>query len=209
MTVKKDGVVKNCAWKTNSGSDRDFHKSGINYAAFLKELEYPQEMIQAIIDKFEEEVNIKLSLEKFYKESKSLTPNSLIVSLINLKNGIFEGIVTPEQWDQISGIVSFIIKEERNLKTSDFIKEFKANGIFFYPAWEVFDYVVEDDYTKADMEAIKKTTVEILAQIEDFLKSKESGRSFQINDAQFKKFKTILEYKDENLAKMDALIAVK
>ena len=129
--------------------------------------------------------------------------------MINLKNGIFEGIVTPEQWDQISGIVSFIIKEERNLKTSDFIKEFKANGIFFYPAWEVFDYVVEDDYTKADMEAIKKTTVEILAQIEDFLKSKESGRSFQINDAQFKKFKTILEYKDENLAKMDALIAVK
>ena len=209
MTVKKDGVVKNCAWKTNSGSDRDFHRSGINYAAFLKELEYPQAMIQAIIDKFEEEVNIKLSLEKFYRESKSLTPNALIVSLVNLKSGIFEGVVTPEQWDQISGIVSFIIKEERNLKTSDFIKEFKANGIFFYPAWEVFDYVIEDDYTKADMEEIKKTTLEILSEIEDFMKSKESGRNFQISDASFKQFKSILEYKDENLAKMDALIAAK
>jgi len=209
VTIKKDGVVKNCAWKTNSGSDRDFQKSGINYAAFLKELEYPAPMIQAIIDKFDEEVTIKLSLEKFYKESKSLTPNSLIRSLIDIKNGIFSGVVSPEQWDQVSGIVSFIVKEERNIPVSDFIKEFKASGIFTISAWEVFDYVVEGDYTKKDIEEIKATTLSIIQEMEQFVAMKEKGRTFNIPEAQYKKILSAIEYKDENIAKLDALIAAK
>lgn len=209
VTVKKDGVVKNCAWKNNTGSDRDFHKSGINYAAFLKGLEYPQDLIQDIIDKFDEEVTIKLSLEKFYRESKSLTPNSLVVSLINIKSGIFNGTVSPEQWDQISGIVSFIVKEERNIPTSDFVKEFKAGGLFTISAWEVFDYVVEGDYTKQDMEKIKETTLSVIAEMEEFIYWKKKGKTFNIPEDQFKKFQTIIEYKDENIAKLDALIAAK
>jgi len=209
VTIKKDGVVKNCAWKTNSGSDRDFQKSGINYAAFLKDLEYPAPMIQAIIDKFDEEVTIKLSLEKFYKDSKNLTPNSLIRSLIDIKNGIFSGVVSPEQWDQVSGIVSFIVKEERNIPVSDFIKEFKASGIFTISAWEVFDYVVEGDYTKKDIEEIKATTLSIIQEMEQFVAMKEKGRTFNIPEAQYKKILSAIEYKDENIAKLDALIAAK
>jgi hypothetical protein len=209
VTIKKDGIVKNCAWKTNSGPDRDFHRSGINYAAFLKDLEYPAPMIQAIIDKFDEEVTIKLSLEKFYRESKSLTPNSLIKSLIDIKQGIFNGVVSPDQWDQVSGIVSFIVKEERNIPTSDFVKEFKDGGIFTVSAWEVFDYVVEGDYTKKDIEKIKETTISVIETLEEFIILKEKGKTFNIPEDQYKKMVSAVKYKDENIAKLDALIAAK
>jgi hypothetical protein len=209
VTIKKDGVVKNCAWKNNTGSDRDFHKSGINYAAFLKGLEYPQELIQDIIDKFDSEVTIKLSLEQFYKESKSLTPNSLIKSLINIKQGIFNGVVSPEQWDQISGIVSFIVKEERGIPTSDFVKEFKLSGMYTLSAWEVFDYVVEGDYTKNDMEEIKKTTLSVISEMEQFVSLRNKGRTFNIPEEQYKKILSAIEYKDENITKIDSLIAAK
>ena len=209
VTIKKDGVVKNCAWKNNTGSDRDFHKSGINYAAFLKGLEYPQELIQDIIDKFDSEVTIKLSLEQFYKESKSLTPNSLIKSLINIKQGIFNGVVSPEQWDQISGIVSFIVKEERGIPISDFVKEFKLSGMYTLSAWEVFDYVVEGDYTKNDMEEIKKTTLSVISEMEQFVSLRNKGRTFNIPEEQYKKILSAIEYKDENITKIDSLIAAK
>ena len=209
VTIKKDGVVKNCAWKNNEGSDVNFHKSGINYAAFLKGLEYPSEMIQKIVDKFDEEVTIKLSLEKFYKDSKGLTPNSLIRSLIDIKNGIFNGVVSPEQWDQVSGIVSFIVREERNIPVSDFIKEFKASGIFTVSAWEVFDYVVEGDYTRKDMEEIKAMTLSIMEEIEKIVAMKEKGITFNIPEANYKKLLTALEYKDENITKIDSLIGAK
>jgi hypothetical protein len=206
VTIKKDGVVKNCAWKNNTGTDRDFHKSGINYAKFLKELEYPDAMVQKIIDKFDEEVTIKLSLEKFYRDSKGLTPNALIRSLIDIKNGIFNGVVSPEQWDQVSGIVSFIVREERNIPVSDFIKEFKASGIFTVSAWEVFDYVVEGDYTKKDIEEIKAMTLSIMEEMEQFVAMKEKGRTFNIPEANYKKILSAIEYKNENIAKLDALI---
>ena len=209
VTIKKDGIVKNCAWKNNTGSDVNFHKSGINYAAFLKGLEYPSEMIQKIVDKFDEEVTIKLSLEKFYKDSKGLTPNSLIRSLIDIKNGIFNGVVSPEQWDQVSGIVSFIVREERNIPVSDFIKEFKASGIFTVSAWEVFDYVVEGDYTRKDMEEIKAMTLSIMEEIEKIVAMKEKGITFNIPEANYKKLLTALEYKDENITKIDSLIGAK
>ena len=209
VTIKKDGVVKNCAWKNNEGSDRDFHKSGVNYAAFLKGLEYPDAMIQKIVDKFDEEVTIKLSLEKFYKDSKGLTPNSLIKSLIDIKQGIFSGVVSPEQWDQVSGIVSFIVREERNIPVEDFIKEFKASGIFTVSAWEVFDYVVEGDYTKKDMEEIKATTLAIIKDMEEFVAFRAKGRTFNIPEDQYKKILSALKYKDENITKIDSLIGAK
>lgn len=209
VTVKRDGVVKNCAWKTNSGPDRDFHKSGINYAAFLKQLEYPKNLIDSIIDKFSGEVNIKLSLEKFYKESKSLTPHALIKSLIDLKTGIFDGIVSIEEWDQISGIVSFIVKEERNIPVSEFIKEFKLNGIFFLSAWEVFDYVVEGEYTKKDMEEIKNTTLEITNAMEEILKLSEKGKNYGISDKQKKDMLRVIQYREKNIVKFDSLISAK
>ena len=209
VTIKKDGIVKNCAWKNNTGTDRDFHKSGINYAAFLKGLEYPSEMIQKIVDKFDEEVTIKLSLEKFYKDSKGLTPNSLIRSLIDIKNGIFNGVVSPEQWDQVSGIVSFIVREERNIPVSDFIKEFKASGIFTVSAWEVFDYVVEGDYTRKDMEEIKQTTLEVISEVEGMKVLIDKGNTLNIPKENMKKLFSLLEYKDELISKMDALIAAK
>jgi hypothetical protein len=209
VTIKKDGVVKNCAWKNNTGSDRDFHESGINYAAFLKKLEYSEDLIRSIIDKFDEEVTIKLSLEKFYKDSKGLTPLSLIQSLINIKNGIFSGVVSPEQWDQVSGIVSFIVREERNIPVSDFIKEFKAGGIFTISAWEVFDYVVEGAYTKKDMEEIKGRTLEVITEVENMKKLVDKGKTIGLKDGEMKKLLFLLEYKDELISKMDALIAAK
>ena len=209
VTIKKDGIVKNCAWKNNEGSDVNFHKSGINYAAFLKELGYPQDLIQEVIDQFEGEVTIKLSLEKFYKDSKSLTPLALIISLIDIKQGIFNGVVSPEQWDQVSGIVALIIREERDIPVSDFIKEFKKGGIFTVSAWEVFDYVVEGDYTRKDMEEIKQTTLEVISEVEGMKVLIDKGNTLNIPKENMKKLFSLLEYKDELISKMDALIAAK
>ena len=166
-------------------------------------------IVNEIIDKFDEEVTIKLSLEKFYRESKSLTPNSLIKSLINIKQGIFNGVVSPDQWDQVSGIVSFIVREERGIPTSDFLKEFKLSGMYTVSAWEVFDYVVEGDYTKKDMEEIKKTTLEIISEVEGMKALIDRGKTLNMSKENMKKLFSLLEYKDELISKMDALIAAK
>ena len=210
VTIEKNGAVKNCAWKPNNDKDtRDFHPSKINYAAFLKQLGYPQDLIQEVIDQFEGEVTIKLSLEKFYKDSKSLTPLALIQSLINIKEGIFNGVVSPEQWDQVSGIVALIVKEERSIPVSDFVKEFRNGGIFTVSAWEVFDYVVEGDYTKKDMEEIKQTTLEVISEVEGMKVLIDKGNTLNIPKENMKKLFSLLEYKDELISKMDALIAAK
>ncbi len=210
VTITKNGTVKNCAWKPNNSRDTtDFHPSGINYAEFLKKLGYPQDLIQEVIDQFQEEVTIKLSLEKFYKDSKSLTPRALILSLLNIREGIFKGVVSPEEWDQISGIVALIIREERGIPVSDFIKEFKGGGIFTPSAWEVFDHVVEGEYTKKDMEEIKSTTLEVLKELEGFIEARKKGKAFGMTEESHKNMLAIVKYKDENIAKMDALIAAK
>jgi hypothetical protein len=210
VTIEKNGAVKNCAWKPNNDKDtRDFHPSRINYAAFLKQLGYPQDLIQEVIDQFEGEITIKLSLEKFYKDSKSLTPLALIKSLIDIKQGIFNGVVSPEQWDQVSGIVALIIREERDIPVSDFIKEFKEGGIFTVSAWEVFDYVVEGDYTKKDMEKIKQTTLEVISEVEGMKVLIDKGKTLSMSKEKMEKLFALLEYKDELISKMDALIAAK
>ena len=97
----------------------------------------------------------------------------------------------------------------RNIPVSDFIKEFKASGIFTVSAWEVFDYVVEGDYTRKDMEEIKQTTLEVISEVEGMKVLIDKGNTLNIPKENMKKLFSLLEYKDELISKMDALIAAK
>jgi len=45
--------------------------------------------------------------------------------------------------------------------------------------------------------------------MEQFVAMKEKGRTFNIPEAQYKKILSAIEYKDENIAKLDALIGAK
>jgi len=59
------------------------------------------------------------------------------------------------------------------------------------------------------MEKIKERTLEVISEMEGFIVMKERGKTFNIPEDQYKKLISIVKYKDQNIAKLDALIAAK
>ena len=73
--------------------------------------------------------------------------------------------------------------------------------------WQTFDFVVGNEYTKSDMEEIKKSTVEIYDQIKYSLDHPRFLSAY--SEDQVKRLKAINSEKEENLAKMDSYIDLK
>jgi hypothetical protein len=208
ITIKPDGTVKNCAWRTNTGGDRDFQKGGINYVDFLKELDYPEELIATIIENFEEELNIKSAVEIFYKNFDSSSTEKIITELFRIKGSVLSGKMDDDEWERISSIVTYLIKEEKGIKPTDFIDKFKESGIYSPEAWETFSYVIGDDYTKEDMEEIKASTMDQYSYMEEMVASPEVAEKY-FGKEYVSLWKEKLKYKDETLRKMDSLIDLK
>jgi hypothetical protein len=59
------------------------------------------------------------------------------------------------------------------------------------------------------MEEIKKTTLSVISEMEQFVSLRNKGRTFNIPEEQYKKILSAIEYKDENITKIDSLIAAK
>jgi hypothetical protein len=175
ITVYGDGRIYTDADRPNR---RIYAPNGSTFKTLnelMKGLNFPNDLIDEVNKKFEVEKNIKVSLEQFFKLGKKLNAEEIIKSLINAKRGVLSGIVDPEQWDQISGIVSMIIAEAEDLKPSHFLEEFRTYGILTKSSVGVFDYVVGDDYTKKDIDKIIDATKQNQESARDFLMTYRAG----------------------------------
>lgn len=168
ITINPDGTV-------HTSHDRPNHRvSGRTYLEILRSY-YPEDLVNAVKDKFEREVSIKLALEKYYKDSKGLDTKKIIESLITLSKGFLSGVVPPEDWEQISGVVSEIIFIEKKLTKEEFMKIFKQHGIFTPATWKVFDSIIGNDYSKDDMEAIMKAVDHNIKSMESLIELNNQG----------------------------------
>ena len=150
------------------GRVRDSHdindksiRKGLEMSEHFKELGYPDSLISAIKDNFENECNIKRALSKIYnpKDGKPLTPRDVVESLIIMNRGVLAGILSNASWEKISGSVSRIVANASNLSDKLFMKCFIDSGILTEAAWNIFDSVIGKDYTREEMEAIKDSTI--------------------------------------------------
>jgi hypothetical protein len=171
MTVEKDGKIYVAYDRTNSS----ISNMGSTYQQILKNAGYPSEAIEAVEKKFEDEVNIKLVLEKFFKESEGWDSRKVINSLISISRGLAKGVVSESDWEQISGAVADIIMSSEKISKATLLDTFKNNGIYSEAAWHVFDTLVGNDYTSSDMEKIKESTEMGLEDINELLKRHASG----------------------------------
>ena len=184
ITINPDGTV-------HTAHDRPNHRvSGRTYVDILKDY-FPMDLVNAVKEKFEREVSIKLALEKYYRESGSLDTKKIIESLITLSKGFLSGVVPPEDWEQISGVVSEIIFIEKKLTKGEFMKVFRDHGIFSEATWHVFDAIVGKDYSKDDMEMIMTSVKRNLKNMEDLLDLKKQG---------------VLEIKPKDVQSMEEII---
>jgi hypothetical protein len=148
---------------------------GSTYQEILKNAGFPQEAISQVEKKFQDEVNIKLVLEKFFKESQGWDDRKVISSLISVTRGVAKGIVSEDDWEQISGAVSSIILNSQDISVESLLKAFKNNGIYSEAGWKVFDTLVGDKYTKEDMKDIQKSTEEGLEVLQTIIDRNAQG----------------------------------
>lgn len=168
ITINPDGTV-------NTSHDRANQRvSGSKYTEILKKY-YPDELVTAVKEKFDKEVLIKLALEKYYRDSSGLDTKKIIESLITLSKGFLEDTVSPEDWEQISGVVSEIIFIEKKLSKNDFMAIFRAHGIFSLATWKVFDSIIGKDYSKDDIEKIGESVKRNMKNMEDLMELKNQG----------------------------------
>jgi hypothetical protein len=171
MTVNKGGSIHAAYDRPNSSISR----MGGTYQEILKNAGFPQEAISQVEKKFQDEVNIKLVLEKFFKESQGWDDRKVISSLISVTRGVAKGIVSEDDWEQISGAVSSIILNSQDISVESLLKAFKNNGIYSEAGWKVFDTLVGDKYTKEDMKDIQKSTEEGLEVLQTIIDRNAQG----------------------------------
>lgn len=141
----------------------------------LDKIGYPDDLKERVTRNLRTEADIKFSIEQFLKEGSKLTATSLIESLIKARRGILKGIMTEEQWENISGVVSSILAQSLNLKPSEFIKVYKESGILTRANLNVFDYVIGDSYTSKDIKDIVEKSKEQMEQVKELMELDKAG----------------------------------
>jgi hypothetical protein len=171
ITINPDGTVHTDANRPNSRLRDSGGNTFRTYKSALKELGYPEDLIEAVDGAFQREVDIKVALENYYREGSKLEARKIIESLITISRGFLAGTMDQSEWDNIAGIITEIIVNDKGLSKSQFMKVFTQHGIFSEATWKVFDAIIGNDYTKEEME-------EILSSIERNLE----GMGFLIRD---------------------------
>jgi hypothetical protein len=194
ITINPDGSVHTSHDRPNS------RVSGRTYVEILKQY-YPQELVDAVKERFDREVSIKLALEKYFRDSSGLDTKKIIESLITLSKGFLSGAVPPEDWEQISGTVAEIIFIERKLTKSEFMKVFRDHGIFSAATWHVFDAIVGTDYSKDDMEKIGESVKRNLKNMQDLIDLKKQG-VLDIKPKDMESMEEIIKNRDEVMSEI-------
>ncbi len=201
MTVEPNGKI----YAAYNRPNRSISSMGSTYKEILKNAGFPQDAIESVDKKFDDEVNIKLVLEKFFKESEGWDSRKVINSLISISRGLAKGVVSERDWEQISGAVADIIMTSEKISTSTLLETFKNNGIYSDSGWQVFDTLVGDNYTSEDMKKIKESTEMGLEDIKELLKRHQSGQLPE-KAATVEIWKTVVDRSDEIMKKIEEKI---
>jgi hypothetical protein len=206
MTISTDGKVTDSADKFNSAIP---NAKGTYFWTVMEKLDYPAKVINTLKDDFPKEVKLRLAMENFHKFSddsaNSLNPRKIVTSLVSMNQNIAKGIMSTEEWEEISADVSRLIFDEMGLKPSDFLEFFKDNGIFTESMWNVFDEIIGNAYAKDDMEKIYTASNEGYDDIELIYQMfKKKGVGIKKEDAEV--LKDVIDRKDEFLKAIKARI---
>lgn len=203
ITVNPDGTIHTDATRPNN---RLRDKNGNTYRTLkdaLEGLDYPKDLIDAVMSKFKMECDIKIALERYYKEGTGLTVSEVIMSLIATTKGFLSGSMPQEDWERISGLVSKIIFVDKGLKKRDFIEEYKRSGILSDAGLNVFNSLIGDDYTKSDIEDILKSTEMNIVDIKYILELNAAG-SLPLKAAQVEDMKNLIKEEQNIIKKIKA-----
>jgi hypothetical protein len=198
-TVNVDGSIHTDATRPNN---RLKDKNGSNFRTLkdtLIGLDYPADLIDTLMSKFKMETDIKIALERYYKDGASLSVDSIISSLIASSKGFLSGAMPEEDWKQISGLVASIIYDVKGLHKKDFMNKFKLVGIFTEAAMNVFDKLIGDDYTKQDIEELMERTENSIEDMKHVFDLQKRGL-FPTDKSKFETLKGVIE-DEENVIK--------
>ena len=203
ITVNPDGTIHSDASRPNR---RIKDKNGKTFKTLkdaLEGLDYPKDLIDVVMSKFKMECDIKIALERYYKEGTGLTVSEVIISLIATTKGFLSGSMPQEDWERISGLVSKIIFVDKGLKKRDFMKEYKRSGILSDAGLNVFNSLIGDDYTKSDIEDILKATEMNIVDIKYILELNAAG-GLPIKAAQVEDMKNLIKEEQNIIKKIKA-----
>lgn len=172
----------------------------------LKELlvgmSYPKDLVDSVLSKFKKETDIKLALERFIRNKDQLTTRKIMEGLLTLTKGFLGGVMTEEEWGQISGTVADIISQtEKKISKADFMEVFKDAGIFTEASLNVFDKMIGDAYTAKDINdiiGVTKSRLEDMEYILELYKENKIPRDARTEEA----MKVALESADDVMAKL-------
>jgi hypothetical protein len=99
--------------------------------------------------------------------------------------------------------VSEIIKTTEGIKTSQFLKFFKDNGILSESAWAVFDRVIGSDYTKEDIQKIKERAEEGFETIE-YILQENKRKTLKNTPEEIQRMQACMDSKDNVMAKFNS-----
>ena len=203
ITVNPDGTIHTDATRPNTRL-RDKNDSTFKTLKdALEGLDYPKDLIDAVMSKFKMECDIKIALERYYKEGSGLTVRDVTESLIATSKGFLSGAMPQEDWESISGLIAQIIFVDKGLRKSDFMNEFKQYGIFSEAALNVFNKLIGDDYTKADIEDILEATGNGIEDMKYVLELNAAG-SLPLKPAQVEGMKNIIKEEQNMIKKIKA-----
>jgi hypothetical protein len=201
LTVNPDETIHTDANRPNQRLTDKNGKTFKTIESALKGLDYPEDLIDSIMKRFKTECDIKLAIERFYQEQSGLTTRKIIESLLTMTKGFLSGSMTEEDWKKISGTVAQIIFEVKKLKKSDFMEVFKDTGIFTQAALNVFDRLMEDDYTSQDISKIIDETEKGLQDMEYIIELYDDG-TLPADPKAMERIREVLKNKDEVIKKL-------
>ena len=202
LTIKPDGKLEHSA-----GGNNDMSKwSSFNNKPFqdlLVHLKYPDALIKTAIRFFPEEQRIKAALEKIYRIGSKPETHQILTALTRVHEGVLSGMMSPENWLRICGLVAQIIKVQLKIKDWEFVTYFKENGIVTSADLKIFDYIIGNKYKPEDAKAIKEATEENIEIAEYILGDKASLKTLNKDDIAY--FQSMISNKDHILSQVDKL----
>jgi hypothetical protein len=204
ITVNKNESIHTDADRPNGRIRSNSGSTYSNLSDLLKGMRLPSALADAVLNEFPIEADIKLAMEQFFRHQKDLTPEKIIGSMININRGFLQNKLPESEWEKIAGIVSEIIKGTEKLKTSEFLKFFKQNGILSRSGLAVFDRVVGDDYTPEDVEEMKASSMEGFETME-YIIEENKRKAMKTKPEEIERMKTCVDNKDSILDKLSKM----
>ena len=202
MTIKPDGTLKESAGSSNDMSTY----SRFNNRPFqevLTYLKYPESLIKTAVRYFPEEQRIKAALEKIYTIGARPETHQILTALTRVHEGVLSGIMSPDNWVRICGLVALIIKDQLKIKDWEFTTYFKENGIVTTADLKIFEYIIGKNYKPEDAVAIKDATEENIEIAEYILGDKSSLANLSKDDIAY--FQSIVNNREEILKAISSL----